>query len=65
MKWVAQIPKPVAVAETQSQTVLHVALGAAHMMKQADGRDRCEHADHRGQSHEAKIVLVHDAAIYG
>ena len=35
------------------------------MMKQADGRDRCEHADHRGQSHEAKIVLVHDAAIYG
>ena len=45
--------------------LLHVAVGAAHMMKQADGRDRCEHADHRGQSHEAKIVLVHDAAIYG
>ena len=65
MKWVAQNSKAGRGFGNAEPDLLHVAVGAAHMMKQADGRDRCEHADHRGQSHEAKIVLMHDAAIYG
>ena len=64
MKCVAQIPKPVDVAETASQTWRIWPVDCADMVKQVDGCEGGQSADDGGEPDEPQIVGRGDAIIH-
>ncbi len=63
MKCVAQMPKPVAVAATQSQTFRIDAGRPADMVEEIDRGEGCQQADDRREHDQTQIVFLHDAGI--
>ena len=63
MKCVAQMPKPVAVAATPSQTCRIDAGRPADVVEEIDRREGGERADDRREHDQTQIVFLHDAGI--